>query len=132
MERTGWTVWVAIAAGSALGGVARHLCTEVVTRIAGPGFPWGTVLVNVGGSVAIGALAAMATGSAPTWTPLARQAMMTGVLGGFTTFSTFSVQTMALLQQGQVGAATANVLLSVLLGVAGCWAGFGAVVALAR
>lgn len=133
MEQTGWVVWAAIAAGSGLGGVARHLLTEAVTRAAGAGFPLGTVLVNVAGSVAIGALAAMVSAGGPTsWTPLARHALMTGVLGGFTTFSTFSMQSVALLQQGQLAAAAANVVVSVVLGLAGCWAGFAAVVALSR
>ncbi len=131
MDRSGSIVLAAIAGGSALGGVARHLLTEAVTQMAGAGFPWGTLLVNVLGSGVIGAAAALSAGSA-SWTPLARHAAMTGVLGGFTTFSTFSVQTMALLQQGQLGAATANVLLSVLLGVVGCWTAFAAVTALAR
>lgn len=133
MERTGWVVWVAIAGGSAAGGVLRHLLTETVTRVAGPGFPWGTVLVNVSGSIAIGVLAAMVSGGTPlAWSAAARHATMTGVLGGFTTFSTFSVQTLSLLQQGHWGAATANVALSVVLGLAGCWVGYSSVAALGR
>lgn len=133
MEPTSWVVLAAIAAGSALGGVSRHLLTEAVVRLAGAGFPWGTVLVNVSGSLAIGALAALVNSGAPvSWSMTARHAAITGVLGGFTTFSTFSVQTLALLQQGQLGAAAANVVLSVLLGVAGCWAGFTGFAALAR
>jgi fluoride exporter len=133
MQGTSWTVWAAIAAGSGLGGVARHFLTEAVGRAAGTGFPWGTVLVNASGSVAIGALAGMINTASPSaWSPLARHAMMTGVLGGFTTFSTFSIQTVDLLQQGQFAAATTNVVLSVLLGLAGCWAGFAAVLALSR
>lgn len=126
-------IWAAIAAGSAFGGVARHLLTESVAKAAGPGFPWGTVVVNITGSIAIGAIAALVSLGAPgTWAPLARHATMTGLLGGFTTFSTFSMQTVALLQQGHLAAAAGNVLLSVLLGVAGCWAGYAGVVALAR
>lgn len=133
MERTGWWVWAAIAAGSAIGGVARHLLTEWVTRAAGAGFPWGTVVVNIAGSIAIGVIAALVSLGGPgTWSPVTRHAIMTGLLGGFTTFSTFSIQTLALLQQGQLTAATVNVLLSVLLGLAGCWAGYASVVALAR
>lgn len=126
-------VWAAIAAGSGVGGVARHLLTEAVSRTAGAGIPWGTVLVNVSGSIAIGALAGMINAGGPTsWTPVARHALMTGVLGGFTTFSTFSIQTVDLLHQGQVAAAAGNVLLSVVLGLVGCWAGYAAVLALSR
>lgn len=133
MERSAWVVWVAIAAGSALGGVLRHLLTEAVTRAAGPGVPWGTVLVNVSGSIAIGALTAMLSAGAPAlWPPLTRHALMTGVLGGFTTFSTFSMQTIVLLQQGQLAAAAGNVVASVVLGLAGCWAGYSAVLAMSR
>jgi len=133
MERTGWIVWATIAAGSAFGGVARHLLTESVTRLAGVGFPWGTVVVNIAGSIAIGVIAALANLGVPgTWAPVTRHATMTGLLGGFTTFSTFSMQTLALLQQGQLAAAAGNVLLSVLLSLAGCWAGYAGVVALAR
>ncbi len=121
----------AIAGGSACGGLIRHLLTEATTRITGAGFPWGTVLVNVSGSVAIGAIAAlMAGGAGDSWSPGLRHATVTGLLGGFTTFSTFSVQTLSLVQQGQAGAAAANVVLSVGLGLAGCWAGFSAVASL--
>lgn len=133
MQGTSWMVWAAIAAGSGLGGVARHLLTEAVARAVGAGFPWGTVLVNVSGSIAIGVLAGMTSAGGPaSLTPLGRHALMTGLLGGFTTFSTFSIQTVALLQQGQLAAAAANVALSVVLSLAGCWAGFAAVLALSR
>lgn len=131
MEKAGWMVWVAIAVGSACGGVLRHLLTETVSRFTGPGFPWGTVLVNASGSLAIGGLVAMAGGGVPTqWELVGRHAAITGVLGGFTTFSAFSTQTVALLQQGQWGAAAVNVVLSVALGLAGCWVGFFSVSAL--
>lgn len=133
MDRAGWTVLGAVAIGSAAGGVARHLLTEAVVRLAGPGFPWGTVVVNVSGSLAIGVLTAVAGMAAPSsWPEVWRHAAVTGVLGGFTTFSTFSVQTLALLQQGQGFAAGANVVLSVGLGVAACWAGFAAAAAMGR
>lgn len=115
-------MWVAVWLGSGLGGVFRHALTETVTRLSEVGFPVGTLIVNVAGSAAIGAVAAAV--SAGSWTPVGRHAAMTGLLGGFTTFSTFSVQTMALLQQGRWGAALANMVLSVGLSLAGCWAGY--------
>ena len=133
MDRAGWVILGAVAAGSALGGVARHLLTEAVVRIAGAGFPWGTLLVNVSGSLAIGVLTALAGIAMPaSWPPVWRHAAITGVLGGFTTFSTFSVQTVALLQQGLVLAALANAALSVGLGIGACWAGFVLASALSR
>lgn len=125
---TGWAVWTAIAVGSALGGVLRHALTEAVGRTAVGPFPWGTVLVNLSGSVAIGGAVAAVGGHWPgPWTSPARHAVVTGVLGGFTTFSAFSAQTLALLQQGSWAAAGANVGVSVVLGLAGCWAGYTAV-----
>jgi CrcB protein len=126
-------VWLAIAAGSALGGVARHLVTEAAARSWGTALPWGTWLVNVSGSAAIGALTAMAAASWPAaWSVTTRHAALTGVLGGFTTFSTFSVQTMALLQQGQWMAALAYAALSLVVGVVSCWMAFAGVQALLR
>lgn len=131
--RTASAVWVAIAVGSAVGGVARHALTEAVGRIAGTGWPWGTWVVNVTGSAAIGALTAMAAAGWPVaWSAAARQAAITGVLGGFTTFSAFSVQTLALLQQGQWLAAAAYAGTSVAVGVASCWLAFAAVLAAVR
>ena len=133
MERADWAILGAVASGSALGGVTRHLLTEAVMRLAGPGFPWGTMLVNVTGCLAIGALTALFGSAAPaSWPPMWRHALVTGVLGGYTTFSTFSVQTVSLLQQGQVLAAALNVGVSVALGVAACWAGLAITAAAAR
>jgi fluoride exporter len=133
MGRLNWAILAAVAFGSAAGGVARHLLTEAVLRVAGQGFPWGTIVVNVSGSLAIGGLTALAGTAVPaTWPPVWRDAAITGVLGGFTTFSTFSVQTLALLQQGQMTSAIANVALSVALGLAACWAGFALVSAAGR
>jgi len=128
MERFDLGILAAVAAGSAAGGVARPLLTEVVVRIAGPGFPWGTLFVNVSGSLGIGLLTALAgTTMLAGWPTIWRQATITGVLGGFTTFSAFSVQTTTLLQQGQWLTAAINVCLSVGLGIAACWAGFAIV-----
>jgi CrcB protein len=133
MGDAGWTTLGVIAAGSAAGGVLRHLATEAITRIAGGGFPWGTLTVNVVGSLAIGVCVALSTGGGPgPWGPAARHATMTGLLGGFTTFSTFSVQTMALIQQGQWLAAGANALASVVVSVLACGLGYWAVSAALR
>lgn len=97
-------------------------------RLGGSSFPFGTLAVNVLGSMLIGGCAALSSPAGPaSWTPTVRHATMTGLLGGFTTFSTFSVQTVALIQQGLWPAAVANVVLSVLLGLAACMAGYAGV-----
>jgi fluoride exporter len=133
MSGSGWMTWLVIAAGSAAGGIARQATTEAVTRLAGGGFPWGTLTVNLVGSLAIGILAALAAATSPSaWTPVIRHATVTGFLGGFTTFSTFSVQTFALLQQGSWGAAAANAVMSVVVGVLACGAGYALTAAALR
>lgn len=136
MDGTSAVVWVVIAAGSAVGGVLRHLLSTLVGQAAGGGMlpwgallPWGTLLVNIFGSLAIGVVAGL---SAPGWTPLMRHAAMTGVLGGFTTFSSFSLQTLLLVQQGEYLAALVNVSASVVCGLLGCAGGYAFALSLAR
>jgi CrcB protein len=109
-------LWVAL--GSALGGVARYWLTLAADRLVGAGFPWGTIAINVLGSLIIGIVAARSPGYAT------RLFVMIGICGGFTTFSAFSLQTLALLQEGQPLKALANVMLSVLLCLAATWAGW--------
>jgi CrcB protein len=108
--------WVAL--GSALGGVARYWFTMVANRLVGADFPWSTIAINVLGSLVIGMVAARSPSDA------ARLFVAVGICGGFTTFSAFSLQTLALLQEGQPIKALANVLLSVLLCLAATWAGW--------
>ncbi|MFM9093126.1 MAG: fluoride efflux transporter FluC, partial [Verrucomicrobiota bacterium] len=95
-----------VVLGSALGGAARFLIAGWVGARMGGAFPWGTVLVNVSGSALIGALAAREE----MLSPEARQFLMAGVLGGFTTFSSFSLQTLRLAQDGDWARAAGNVL----------------------
>ena len=107
-------LWVAI--GGALGSVARYGCTGIVARFAGITFPWGTMLVNVLGSFVIGILAALASADVkPFVSGDVRAFLMVGVLGGFTTFSSFSADTLNLARSGAWAAAGANVIGSVLL-----------------
>jgi CrcB protein len=129
--------WVAF--GGALGSAARFLVSGwVADQMATPlarlsanwlttFFPWGTLVVNVAGSALIGFIAAI---SAPEgrWmvSPGARQFLMLGVLGGFTTFSSFSLQTLELLRDGEWFMAGANAVLSVSLCMIGVWLGFQA------
>jgi CrcB protein len=115
-------LWIAL--GSALGGVARFFCTGLAARLLGETFPWGTLFVNVLGSFIIGFFATI-TGPdgrifAGTTT---RQFVMTGILGGFTTFSSFSLQTLNLANDGEWLQAGGNVAGSVVLCLLAVWLG---------
>jgi CrcB protein len=124
-------LWVAL--GGALGSVARYACTGLAVRWLGSGFPWGTLFVNVSGSLAIGLLAALLSADGrPLLGSDARAFVMIGVLGGFTTFSAFSLETVNLVRGGAIGAAGANVALSLALCLLGAWLGFAAAALLNR
>ena len=111
-----------IALGGAAGSVARYLMAGGVQRLAGGVFPWGTMSVNVLGCLAIGFLNQAFSG--PVWIrPEYRLALTIGVLGGFTTFSTFGWETFALLNDRQFPAAAGNVLASVAVGLFAVWLG---------
>ena len=108
---------LAIAAGGALGALLRYWASIAVHARLGAGFPYGTLAVNVLGSLIMGFLYVwmierMAAG------PAMRAFMLIGVLGAFTTFSTFSMETLNLLESGQAGRALLNVVVSVLVCVA--------------
>lgn len=116
-------LWVAL--GGALGSVARYACSGLAVRWLSQGFPWGTLFVNVAGSFAIGLLASLATPDGRPWLGSeARAFVIVGVLGGFTTFSSFSLETLTLARNGSAGAAGAYVLVSVLICLAAAWLGF--------
>jgi fluoride exporter len=119
-----------VAAGGALGSVCRYLVGVGAYRLLGHGFPWGTLAVNVAGSFAIGVfielLALRFSGS-----PALRLAVATGFLGGFTTFSTFSLDTLALWERGQPALAAGYVAASVILSLGGLVAGLALVRTLA-
>jgi len=105
--------------GAGLGGMARHGINSMFLKMAGQaGFPFATLTINVVGSLLIGALVMLVSqyGGLPRHTQLF---LATGVLGGFTTFSTFSLETVALLHRGQLAAAMVYVLVSVIGAVAG-------------
>ena len=117
--------YVLIGLGGALGSMARAWMTLAVARVAGATFPWGTVLINVLGSFVIGFYGTLTAGSGGRL-PMsadARAFVMIGVCGGFTTFSSFSLQTLELLRHHRAGPALANVGLSVVLCLAGVAAG---------
>ncbi len=106
-------LWIAI--GSALGGMARYACSRGVALRYGETFPWGTLLVNVSGSFLIGLIAALAgPDSRYVVSPNIRNFLMVGICGGYTTFSSFSLQTLELVRNRDFGEALANVVVSVV------------------
>lgn len=114
-----------IAAGSALGGVSRYLFGGVLQRAAGAGFPVGTLVVNITGSFLLGLFLRYAVDT-PTLTPEWRAFLTIGFCGGYTTFSTFSYETVTLLEDGQWGRAATYVGLSLALALIGVMLGFAA------
>lgn len=117
-------LWLLIAVGSALGGVSRYGVGLLVAQRVGIAFPWGTLAVNVIGSFAIGVCGALLAVTNRTTAPWLREFVMVGFLGGFTTFSAFSLQTLQLLRDGKLAAAAANVVASVLICLFAVWLGF--------
>lgn len=113
-----------VMAGGAIGAGARHLTGRAVLAALGPGFPWGTLTVNlVGGllmGVLVGALARSNAGE--TY----RLLLGVGVLGGFTTFSAFSLDAVLMLQRGELGAAFAYIAVSVIGSIAAVFVGVSA------
>ncbi len=108
-----------------IGGSARWLISDLMLVGLGSGFPWGTLLVNVSGSFLIGFYAALAgPGGRILAGPVQRHFFMTGVFGGYTTFSIFSLETIRLVEAGQFAAAGFNLTLSLIAWVMAVWAGF--------
>ena len=121
------TLWVML--GSALGGAARFWCVELAAGAFGAAFPWGTLAVNLLGSLAAGAAAAALAGQMFEQAQLVRHLFIIGFCGGFTTFSAFSLQTLELAQFGSGIRAVLYVLASVLgclVAVAAGWWGIAA------
>jgi len=114
--------WIGV--GSALGGMGRYWFSGFIAERFGESFPWGTVFVNISGSFVIGFFATL---TAPDGRLLvgstARQFVMVGICGGYTTFSSFSLQTLQLLQTGDGGKAALNVGLSLVLCLLAVWIG---------
>ena len=120
-------VWVLVGAGGALGSIARHGLNRVVHQATlASTFPLGIFLVNVIGSAAIGVLAGIVASGRTTMSVEVRTFLIVGFLGGFTTFSSFSLDTLTLMRAGHSGQALWNVAGQVGLSLIGVWLGFGA------
>lgn len=115
-------LWIGL--GGALGSMARYGASRYFALLLGETFPVGTLVVNVSGSLLIGLLAAL---SGPDGrvniNPDTRQFMLVGLCGGYTTFSSFSLQTLALVREGDIFEAGVNIVLSVLLCLIAVWLG---------
>ncbi len=115
--------WIWVAIGGAAGSILRHGTTIAFQRLTQSNWPWGTFVVNILGSFFIGWLAYLVVGRGAI-SIQARLIIMVGFLGGFTTFSTFSLETLRLIQEGGWKSAAANAVLSVAGGLIAAWAGF--------
>ena len=111
---------IQVALGGALGASSRYLTGLATIRILGAGYPWGTLTVNIVGSFLMGVVVvALAQTGGNRYAPL----LMTGFLGGFTTFSAFSLDAISMYERGAVGLAAGYVLASVILSLAALMAG---------
>jgi fluoride exporter len=116
--------YLCIALGGALGTTARYWLSGIVAHSIGETFPWGTLIINVTGSFVIGFFGALTGPDGRIFVgSTARQFVMTGMCGGYTTFSSFSLQTLNLMNDGEWFRAGANICFSVLLCMIAVWAG---------
>lgn len=113
-----WIVFL----GAGIGGAMRHGVNQAALRLLGPNFPWGTLAVNVLGSLAMGVIAEYFAlkGALPM---SARLFLTTGILGGFTTFSTFSLDTATLWERGATASALGYIVVTLLLSVGALFLG---------
>lgn len=115
--------WVAL--GGAIGTVGRYWLSGVIARLIGETFPWGTLVINVMGSFIIGFFATLTGPDGRVYVgSTARQFVMIGICGGYTTFSSFSLQTLNLMNDGEWLYAGANITGSVVLCLLAVWAGY--------
>ena len=115
------TIFIALA--GLVGTLIRYWLAGFVARQYGENFPWGTLIVNLIGSFLAGALYHLAE-ERLLISPALRTVILIGLLGGFTTFSSYGLQTFTLLRDGQIGLATLNVAVSNVLGLLMVWAGY--------
>jgi CrcB protein len=114
---------ILVMLGGAFGTGLRYLLTiSIYSRVKEPALPYATLVINISGCFVFGVLVELFEGRMPV-APVMRLALLTGVLGGYTTFSSFAFETDSLLRAGGVWRATLNVSLSVVLGLAAVWLG---------
>ncbi|HWW86299.1 MAG TPA: fluoride efflux transporter CrcB [Vicinamibacterales bacterium] len=118
------STWIAVAVGGALGSLARHWVNVVIAHRLEKAVPYATFTVNIIGCVIIGALAGTIARGRVQMSPLVRTFIFVGVLGGFTTFSSFGLDTFTLAHGGEHAAAFWNVVGQVGLGLGGVYLGY--------
>jgi len=117
-------IWLAVAAGGALGSMARHGVNIVFAHVLERAVPHATAAVNLAGSLAIGLLSGAVASGRLHLSPEMRTFVFVGILGGFTTFSSFMLDTLTLSTGVEQGLAAANVIRQTAVGVAAVWAGY--------
>ena len=117
-------IWLAVAAGGALGSMARHGVNILFAHVLERAVPYATASVNLVGSATIGLLAALIAAGKLHWSTELRTFVFVGILGGFTTFSSFMLDTFTLGHGGEPGLAFWNVALQIALGLAAVWGGY--------
>ena len=110
--------------GAGIGGVLRFVLGSLVYAFTGRNFPWGTLVINLTGSFIMGFLFVIITQKFNDLAPYLTALVLVGVLGGYTTFSSFSIETLRLFQDGKIAYAFANVLVSTVSGILLAWLGF--------
>jgi CrcB protein len=116
--------WIAVGVGGALGSMARHWVNMLVGHRLGSSAPWATAIVNIVGCVIIGVLAGRIASGRLLMAPPMRSFIFVGILGGFTTFSSFGLDTFTIGHGGDHAAALWNVVGQVGLGLGGVWLGY--------
>ena len=120
------TGYVLVFLGGGLGAALRHLVNLTCARCLGIAFPWGTFIINISGSTVMGLIAGYLAFKGEASQPW-RLFLMTGILGGYTTFSAFSLDAALLYERGEIGLAAAYAAGSVLLSIAGLFTGLALV-----
>ena len=116
--------WLAVALGGALGSMARHGVNMLVARRAGQSVPYATLTVNLVGCAVIGLLAGLLASNRISMTPTTRLFVFVGILGGFTTFSSFGLDTFTLAREGRLATALWNVAVQVVVGLVAVAGGY--------
>ncbi|QHO78590.1 protein CrcB [Bradyrhizobium sp. CCBAU 051011] len=118
--------YLLVFVGGGLGATLRHLINVTCARCLGPGFPWGTFIINISGSTVMGLIAGYLAFKGEASQPW-RLFLMTGILGGYTTFSAYSLDAALLYERGELTLAALYVIGSVVLSIAGLFAGLALV-----